>query len=358
MNLPPGPNAETLPNAETGPSRESTTHAFLMRAAELLHRYGTPSHRLERVMTKVAHILGVPSVFLYTPTALVVSLGAGRNEKTYMRRVDSGSVDVDKLIRFDETLEQLTAGLITIDQADERMTAIASAKPPYGFLLTTIACGLACGSVAVFLGGGFRELQWAAIFGFLIAILEAAHERLRWERGLLEPVAGFFAALGSLAVAKYLYPLDDRLVTLAALVVLLPGLSLTIALTELAVGHLSAGVARLAGALAILLTLVLGVGLAWRVGANWRLLPETVSRLPSWADGLALLLAPLAFAILFRAGWRQWPIIFAVSWAGFLTTRFSGRAWGPKSVLFWARLSSVAAVTCMHVIAIDPRSFP
>ncbi len=61
-------------------------------------------------MTKVAKTLGVQSVFLYTPTALVASFGDGHEEKTFMRRVDSGSVDAEKLIQFDEILERLEAG--------------------------------------------------------------------------------------------------------------------------------------------------------------------------------------------------------------------------------------------------------
>ncbi len=67
----------------------------------------------------------------------------------------------------------------------------------------------------------------------------------------------FFAGIVSLGISHFVHPIDDRLVTLASLIVLLPGFSLTMALTELAVGHLSAGVARLAGAAVTLVTLFL-----------------------------------------------------------------------------------------------------
>ena len=43
-------------------------------------------------MVKVATSLNVPSVFLYTPTALVVSLGGGIHERTYVRRIEPGDV--------------------------------------------------------------------------------------------------------------------------------------------------------------------------------------------------------------------------------------------------------------------------
>jgi uncharacterized membrane protein YjjP (DUF1212 family) len=313
-------------------------HSFLMRTAELLHRYGTPSHRLERVMTKVSQTLGVRSVFLYTPTALIASLSDGDSESTYMRRVDSGAVEVDKLIRFDEVLENLEAKKITIDQADQQMHDIDKMAPPYTVVTTGIICGIACGCVAVFLSGGYREVMWAMIFGMLIAALDWVQSKLQWERGLLEPVAGFLAALGSLAVDRWVHPIDDRLLTLAALVILLPGLSLTVAMTELAVGHLSAGVARLAGAFSILLTLVLGVVLAWKIGDSWHQSTAILVPLPGWMQWGALAIAPLTFAVLVRARWPQWPIIFAVSCSGYLAAKAGGAGYGAELGAFLGAL--------------------
>lgn len=309
-----------------------------MRTAELLHRNGTPSHRLERVMTKVSKTLGVKSVFLYTPTALIASLGDDPNERTYMRRVDSGAVEVDKLIRFDEVLEQLEAGVISIERADERLHEIEKQPAPFSTTLTALMCGIACGCVAVFLSGGYREVMWAVLFGVLIAGLDVLQSKLRWERGLLEPVAGFLAALGSLAIDRWVHPIDDRLLTLAALVVLLPGLSLTVAMTELAVGHLSAGVARLAGAFSILLTLVLGVVLAWKIGDGWHQATAVVLPLPNWMQWVALMIAPMTFAVLVRARWPQWPIIFIVSCSGYLVAKAAGLGWGPELGAFLGAL--------------------
>jgi len=52
-------------------------YRFLMLVAELLHRNGTPSHRFERVMAKIAKSVGVVGVFLYTPTSVIAALGEG-----------------------------------------------------------------------------------------------------------------------------------------------------------------------------------------------------------------------------------------------------------------------------------------
>ncbi len=304
-------------------------HAFLVQTGKVLHRYGTPSHRLERVLTKIAASLGVDGTCLYTPTALLISIIDEAGEATYLRRVDSGAVDVDKLIQFDDTLERLEAKKISIDEASRELKTIAASNPPFPQWLTVIACAVSCGAVAVFFRGTLAEVVASAILGLVVALLEILPAKLKWDEGLLEPVAGFVAAVSALAIANFIVPIDDRLVTLAALIVLVPGLKLTMALNELAVGHLSAGVARLAGACVNLLTITVGVAVGWRIAAGWRNIPE----LGQWQSNplwpwIAILVAPIMFAIIFRARWPQWPAILLVSIAGFSASFYGGSLWG------------------------------
>lgn len=310
-------------------------HAFLLRTAELLHRYGTPSYRLERVMSKVSTSLQVDSTYLYTPTSLIISIGKGDEERTYLRRIDSGEVDVSKLLAFDSILEELEAGKITIAEATKSLDLAASAKSYYRGWTTAWASGVACGCVSVLFGGGVAEVILAAFLGLVLSGLARWAAKWGAERGLLEPVAGFLVATISLVVAQHVVALDDRLTTLAALILPLPGLTLTVALTELALGHLASGGARLAGATVTLLTLVLGVGLAWRLvpggmhtaGAA----PYQIQwPLPEWAMWCTLPLAPAAFGVLFRVPVSQWPVIFMVSIGGFLASFYLGRWFAPE----------------------------
>lgn len=280
-------------------------------------------------MNEFSKSIDCEGVFLYTPTSLVVSFGKGDAERTFLRRVDSGEVDAGKLVQFDETLEDLEAGRTSLSFASMKMEEIAAAPPTYGRILTVLSCGAASGAVAIFFGGNLIDTFAAIFLSVCLAGLEMIVAPLKWDRGLFSPVAGFLAASASIFIAHFIEPLDDRLVTLAALVILMPGLRLTIALTELAMGHLSAGVARLAGAIASLLTLVVGVAISWRILSDFRQLPSGYAwQLPSWVWYVALITAPAAFAILFRARIAQWPVIFAVSLAGFLASLFGGRTLG------------------------------
>jgi uncharacterized membrane protein YjjP (DUF1212 family) len=314
------------------------SHAFLLRAGELLHQYGTPAYRLERVLAQTAARIGVEGSFVYLSTSLLASIREGEEEWTYLRRVESGEIDISKLLRFDAILEEIEGKRITVVEGLRRLEAAAESGPPFGLSMRLLAGAICATGITAIFGGGVFETLIAALLGLAMGALSEATVEGGWERGWLEPLAGFVAALVSYAAAVYL-PMDHRLVTLAALVLLLPGLTLTTALTELAVGYWSAGSARLAGAGVILLTLVLGVAIAWRLGKQWITLDlAEVHPLPRWMSWLAILLVPAAFAVIYKAPPIYWPVIIVVSVIGFLAARWGEWTIGREAGAFCGAL--------------------
>ncbi len=337
-------NLTSTPSIETS---DGETHAFLLRAAELLHRYGTPSFRLEGVMAKVASSLQVPSVFLYTPTALVVSLGEGEKERAYIRRIDPGDVDISKLLALDAILEELESGAITIRQAAAKLESAALAPAPFSPLVSLIAGAVACAGVAVIFRGSAAEVIVAGAFGFIIACISTFVSRFV-QRGLLEPLLGFAVAISAVVIGQWI-PVNDRLITLAALILPIPGLALTIALTELALRHLSSGSARLAGAMITLFTLVVGVAIAWRITSAWVVPGQAIlNPLPSWCLWIAVGLTPIAFAVVLKAPISQWPAIVMVVVSGFVMSRVVSGLAGVEVGAFAARWWLVAEATPMQ----------
>ena len=322
----------------SGPAEypEHDSEAFLLKTAELLHRYGTPSYRLEGVMGKVAESLSVHSVFLYTPTALVVSLGSGSKERTFLRRVNSGDIDISKVLAFDSVLEDLEAGRISVSQATERLEMAAKANAPFGLAVSLLAAALACAGVSVIVGGNILDTFIAGIFGFVITW---ATVRFQGEEkhGCLEPVLGFSTAMLAVGFANW-FPVNDRLIPLAALILPIPGLTLTIALTELATGHLSSGSARLAGAAVKLFNLVLGVAIAWRLTAGFVPPNPPMAALPEWCLWIAVAATPLAFAVVFRVPLSEWWAVFLVVVSGFAASRIAGEFAGAEVGAFTGAL--------------------
>lgn len=320
---------------------ESPTHAFLLRLTALLHRYGTPAFRLERVLDRVARSLGVEGEFLSAPTSVFVSLRSKDARELRLVRGNSGEVNLGKLVEFDEVMEDVEHGRVGVAAASERLEAIDRTPSTYHPLVTALAFGGASAAAARFFGGGLAEM----VATFLLATCALQLGRVLTRRSdtvdLFEPVAAFLVAFVALAGARSPWlSYDDRTVTLASLIVFLPGLTLTTAMNELATRHLVSGVARLAGALAIFLTLLFGVALGWRLGEGWLGVAEAVepAALSEWTLWITAALAPFGFGMVLDARPRELPVIFLASFAGFLGVRIGVDAVGSDLAPFLGAL--------------------
>ena len=228
--------------------------SFLTRVAELLHQYGTPAHRQERLLFRLSETLDVRAQYLVTPTSLLLAFGEGPAQRTHLARVEPGDVNLGKLVEFDELLEALEDGELSIELAREQLEEIAAQGPRYRPATTALASGVASAGAAVLFGGG--ELDVLATFGLGIGVDLLGRLLVRMNDGarMLELAAGVLTAFAT-AVLAPLVPLSPGIVTLASLIVVVPGLSLTVAMIELATRHLVAGTARFFGALTTFLTI-------------------------------------------------------------------------------------------------------
>ena len=296
---------------------------FLIRMAELLHGYGTPAFRLENVLHKVATRLGIEGSFFSTPTSVFLSIGSGSQREVHLVRGDSGEVNLGKLVEFDELMEDVEHGRTHAADAMATMEAIAGAPSRYPPLLLACSFGAASAAAAVLFQGGALETVVTFLLAFGVFFLGKGLPDRPDTIGFFEPLAAFLVAAVALVLGRSALALDDRVVTLASLIVLLPGLTLTTGLTELATHHLVSGIARIAGAATTFLTILFGVALAWRLGE--RLLPATEASaaggFPGWAGWVAALLAPFAFSVIFEARRGEFAVIWLASFAGYGAAR-------------------------------------
>ncbi len=126
-------------------------------------------------------------------------------------------------------------------------------------------------------------------------------------------MAGLVATL----VASFIGALNLNTVIIASLVVLLPGMSLTNAVNELASQHWVSGTARFAGALTTIMKLSVGAMIA-TLADVLGLDPVIRAARPRgpWVEWGSLLTAAFAFAMLFKANRRDYPWVIAASVAG------------------------------------------
>lgn len=322
---------------------------FVIELARRLHAYGTTSQRLEGAVSGVAQRIGLPCEIWSNPTGVILSFGtsneAGPIDSTRVLRLEPGDIDLRKLCEADAIAERVLAGEIDVREGKAALRALDRPTSFRMHLMTVFSFGLTSAAVAALLRTGWVDILVAAIIGWLIGLLSySAMGRPRVAESL-EALAALLATFIAAAVATFVEPLAMKSVVIASLIVLLPGMMLTNAVSELSSQHLVSGTARFAGATAVLLKLAFGTVAATQIARFLGWIPSEASPAlpPLWLEWVALLAASWAFAVLFRAERRDYPLVMASAMLAYLATRFAGHAFGNEAGVFFAGLLVSAA---------------
>jgi uncharacterized membrane protein YjjP (DUF1212 family) len=306
--------------------------SFTLRLGQALHSYGTPAHQLEEQMRLVSQRLGLEARFFSTPTSIFASFGPPEALQTSLIRVEPGEMDLGRLARLDELADAVIRGELSPAEGEDLVEAVLAQPPRYGNALHLLCWALAAIGGARLFGGGLREMGTAAVISLLIGGLDLWTRRQRSTVWVLEPVAAILSSALAVVAASLVGPLSVQVVTLAGLIVLLPGLSLTVALNELATRNLISGTSRLTGAAIVFLELGFGVALGTRLT---ELLPlpaklGPLPALPGWTEPLALVSLLFAVSILFRARPRDWGWIAIAGTLAYAGSRLGSQVLGPQ----------------------------
>jgi uncharacterized membrane protein YjjP (DUF1212 family) len=286
---------------------------FMLRLGRALHTYGFPAHWLELVMEKASERLGLQGQFFSTPTSLFASFGPQDEQQTYLIRVTPGEVNLGKIAELDDVATGVLRGAINPIKGSQQIDRILSEPPRYGHFVMTIAYGVASACASRFLGGGLKEIAISALIGLTIGLLLLAVQGHQSLGRVFEPLAALTASLLAVSLSFVFGPYAVSNSMLAGLIVLMPGLNLTVAMIELSTQHLSSGTARLSKAFVVFLAIGFGVALGDSI-VNSMLGEPRIARaaqLPGWTEIIAVVMMALALTILMRAHLKDaiWIVI-------------------------------------------------
>ncbi|MCA9298794.1 MAG: threonine/serine exporter family protein [Phycisphaerales bacterium] len=292
---------------------------FLTRLGQALNTYGTPAHRLEDALRACADALGLEAQVFSTPTSLHAAFGTPPNQRPVLLRIEPGDANLEKLVDLDRVFNDVCLKRLDVAAGLEVIDAILARRPRYGQVWQVGMLSLASACAATLLGGAVEVVLLVLVNSLVVGLLLLISRANRHLSRVVEFAAGAFA--GSVAqIEASIFGFDHAttfLVTLATVIVILPGLTVTVAATELATRNLVSGTARLMGAGMILMSVVFGVAIGLRLGSVLEVTPGEVTEAPTWMWILALLLAPVSFGVLFQARPRDLALISVTCIAGF-----------------------------------------
>jgi uncharacterized membrane protein YjjP (DUF1212 family) len=309
---------------------------FLLEFASALQSYGAAANRLENALETCAEHLGIEGQFFATPTSVFCAFGRQDAQRVHLLRVNAGSVNLRRLTELYQVWGQVLHNRLPARDAAARVRGLTTSPATIPVGLRLPAHALASGTAACFFGGGLREILVATALGLIVGVLLLLRvQRERLDR-IVEPIAAFVCALVVTLLAAH-SPLARDLTIVAGVVVLVPGFTLTTAMSELAYGHLAAGTARVMGAAITFLSLTVGVALGARIGEKCvpALPPQPVPITPPvWWLALGLVVAALCFVVLFAARKRDTGWILVTCALAFAGARMGSSALGPELGVF------------------------
>ncbi|HET8819145.1 MAG TPA: threonine/serine exporter family protein [Xanthomonadaceae bacterium] len=324
--------------------------AFVVELAEHLHAYGTTTQRLELAIVAVSQRLGLECEPWTNPTGMILSfsdpaLPLGTSDTTRVLRLPPGDTDLARLGEADRIAESVLSGEIGLGEGQVALDRLAQPPGTRARALEVLGFSVLAAAVAALLRLPWLDIATAGVTGLLLGTLvQLARPRPRL-REAEEAVAGLVAGFVAVLVAAFVGPLNQNTVIIASVIALLPGLTLTNAMSELAAGHLVAGTARFSGAVTSVLKLTVGTVLAVSLAQAAGIEPQVrgLRPQPEWVEWGGLAAAALSFAVLFRAARRDYPIVMLAAAAGYLISRYAGLAWGSPAGIFLAAFALTAA---------------
>ncbi len=301
---------------------------FIIRLGKALHKLGSTAYRLEDNLLSIANFLDIRASFIIAPTALTFILSDDEDDQQYnhLLRVTPGEIDLGSLARIDELVDELVNGERNLPQALERLDEINAKPPPYGVFLTFMAFGASSGAFSMLMHTSWNDVLWSVLLGFVVFLFILWAERSRRVTEMLEPIAAITTSLLASLISLFDPSINIPIVVLSSIIAFIPGLSLTVGLSELAARHLMSGTARIMDSIMVLFKIYFGAVLGMTMG---KILWGEVAFIPPgemklWSVWAAVTILSISLVILFKVRIKEapWGIIsgyisFGVSvWAG------------------------------------------
>ncbi len=301
---------------------------FLLNAGTLYLEMGGPTSRLESKLIQVASSHGFKLEVFATPSAVFVSLVGHDNKEltaSGLRRTCERSINLYALREVDAIIDRVESDKMSFAGGMNALDELLSQKPIYTSSVMLAAC-LLMGTSGSLLQGGL--LIPALLSGVLTAFMSLVIKPFFKKRGF----TGVFYVFGSVFVISVMSLLFEvllgfpaSLIWIGPLLMLVPGLSITTAVSELADHNFVSGMVKLTKSILVLLAMATPIFLAHDLFAffasnteafsNFKFSPAKISEVPFWFQMLMSLTLILTFGLLFQVPRRDlfWSSICGLS---------------------------------------------
>ena len=232
---------------------------LVMDAGQTLLENGGEVFRAQQTMEIMAASLGVRD--FHVNGIFASAHLPGRDAVSLVRHVPTVSVHLGRVEAVNELSRELAAGRLGVVEAEARLNT-ARTLPRSTPQLEILACVVGSAGFAYLFGGTLADMPVAAVAGLLEALV-CQFARHGINRIFTDIVAAFCGTIWAIAVQTVVPAVNANAAIIGALMVLTPGVALTMGVRDILNGDYLSGSIRLLDALLIAGSIAGGVVLGW-----------------------------------------------------------------------------------------------
>jgi uncharacterized membrane protein YjjP (DUF1212 family) len=280
---------------------------FFVELSSFLQKYGTGSNDLEIELSKLAAKLQIKGSFMASPTSITMTLTfRDGNVLNQMTRVYPGAIDLFKLNEAKKVIDQIYTDSTKTKNAIEHLRSLEGSCLQYGSILKFMSFPLTSSGLTYLSGGSVADQLASFLTGLAVAFLVFNLNSSKLD-AVKETIIALFATTLVFILKANFNELNVQIIVMTSLIVLIPGLSLTIAIAELAGKHLVSGTARLMGALVDFGKITAGIIAGYHIAANFEISQsQPLLQIVDFKfELLSIIICALSIAVIFNVAKRD-----------------------------------------------------
>ena len=288
---------------------------FITQLVTQAHQYGSSLVRLHDFMSRLPQLFGFYGVMLSASPFLFFEFwrSGDPDPSRVIVRQPAGSFDLARLSAVGVLVNEMADGKVPFADGTARLKEIDSQPPPYRGRIVATGYALCGAGFAVLLSAGWRDVALAALLSLVVYAITVTADRSQWLANRLNFTAALVASLLASLLAVVFPGSNAFVVALCAIVVLVPGLALTLGTAELASKLTIPGINRLVDGILVTFALVVGAAIGSAlVNALWTVpAPQEGLTNPLWITFPFVILLMLGLALVFQVRRRDvgWVIL-------------------------------------------------
>lgn len=232
-----------------------------MEAGHLLLENGAEIFRVEETMDRICHYFGVDSGSFFVLSNGIFTTGGSFAR---VKHIPVKGTQLDRVVAVNQLSREIEQGKYTLDQVRAELARIRAMKGKNKWL-QVLASGVGAGAFCVLFGGSLLDSAAAFVAGLLLYVFVLWVSGPHMSRIIGNILGGALVTVICILCRQFGFGDDLNHMIIGSIIPLVPGVSFTNGIRDLADGDYISGSVRLLDAILVFLCVAIGVGVTFTV---------------------------------------------------------------------------------------------